>query len=105
MFQAWKLWNEGRDLELIDPMLEESFVETEVSRCIQIGLLCVQHSSEERPTMSQVVSMLENENVSLSEPQEPGFFNRRSAAGFGSSVGWDQDSVNGLTVTELTGRP
>ncbi|KAK6124444.1 hypothetical protein DH2020_041821 [Rehmannia glutinosa] len=70
---AWKLWTEGRDLEIIDPVLEESFVETQVSRCIQVGLLCVQHVSEGRPTMSQVVSMLENEGVRLSEPQEPGF--------------------------------
>ncbi|KAK6149820.1 hypothetical protein DH2020_017345 [Rehmannia glutinosa] len=101
---AWKLWTEGRDLEIIDPVLDESFVETQVSRCIQVGLLCVQHVSEGRPTMSQVVSMLENEDVRLSEPQEPGFFSQLSAAEFDPFLGWDQETVNGLTVTDLTGR-
>ncbi|KAK4439266.1 G-type lectin S-receptor-like serine/threonine-protein kinase [Sesamum alatum] len=101
---AWKLWNEGRDLATIDPTIEDSFVETEVSRCIQVGLLCVQHSSEERPTMCQVVSMLENENVTMPEPQEPGFYTGRSAAGFAVSLDWNEDSVNGLTVTTLSGR-
>ncbi|KAK6124024.1 hypothetical protein DH2020_042240 [Rehmannia glutinosa] len=102
--RAWKLWTEGRDLEIIDPVLEESFMETQVSRCIQVGLLCVQHVSEGRPTMSQVVSMLENEDVRLSEPQEPGFFSQLSAAEFDPFLGWDQETVNGLTVTDLTGR-
>ncbi|KAG6755865.1 hypothetical protein POTOM_039273 [Populus tomentosa] len=41
-FQAWKLWSNGRGLELMDPMLEKSSVATEVLRCIHIGLLCVQ---------------------------------------------------------------
>ncbi|XP_020553848.1 G-type lectin S-receptor-like serine/threonine-protein kinase At4g27290 [Sesamum indicum] len=101
---AWKLWNEGRELAMIDPAIEDSFVEAEASRYIQVGLLCVQNSSEERPTISQVVSMLENETVTLPEPQEPGFFTRRSATGFAVSLEWNQDSVNGLTVTTLTGR-
>ncbi|KAL0305853.1 UNVERIFIED_CONTAM: G-type lectin S-receptor-like serine/threonine-protein kinase [Sesamum radiatum] len=89
---------------MIDPAIEDSFVETEASRCIQVGLLCVQNGSEERPTMCQVVSMLENETVTLPEPQEPGFFTRRSTTGFAVSLEWNQDSVNGLTVTTLTGR-
>ncbi|KAL3627604.1 hypothetical protein CASFOL_028967 [Castilleja foliolosa] len=103
---AWKLWNEGRGLELMDPILEDSFVEIEVIRCVEIGLWCVQHRANDRPTMSQVVCMLENENVRLSEPQEPGFFGTRltSTPGFASSMGWNQVSQNGLTVTDLTGR-
>ncbi|GFQ00435.1 receptor-like serine/threonine-protein kinase sd1-8 [Phtheirospermum japonicum] len=30
---AWKLWNEGRGLELIDPIMEDSFVEIENCSC------------------------------------------------------------------------
>ncbi|KAG8385670.1 hypothetical protein BUALT_Bualt03G0069300 [Buddleja alternifolia] len=104
VYQAWKLWIERRDMELIDPVLAESLVETETKRCIQIGLLCVQHSHDERPMTDQVVSMLESEDVKLPEPQEPGFFSQRSTRRFGSYVGWDNDSVNGLTVTTLTAR-
>ncbi|GER27209.1 S-locus lectin protein kinase family protein [Striga asiatica] len=100
---AWKLWSEGKNMELIDPVIEDSLLESQVIRCIQIGLLCVQHWPEGRPTMSQVVCMLENENVILSEPQEPGFFGCRSSstAEFARS---NQVTVNGLTVTDLTGR-
>lgn len=83
-------------MEMIDPVLEES---SEVSRCIQIGLMCAQHLSEERPAMSQVVSMLENESVGLAEPQEPGFYTQIFGPEVGpdlvGSIGWMRDaSVN-----------
>jgi len=42
-------------------------------RYIHIGLLCVQHRSEDRPTMSSVVLMLNSENL-LPEPSQPGFY-------------------------------
>ena len=32
--------------------------QTEVMKCIQIGLLCVQHDAVHRPTMGDVVAML-----------------------------------------------
>ncbi|PON78434.1 Tyrosine-protein kinase [Parasponia andersonii] len=41
--------------------------------CIQVGLLCVQESVEDRPTMSDVILMLSNEGVSLAEPKGPAF--------------------------------
>lgn len=92
-------------MEVMDPVLEESFVEIEVTRCIQVGLLCVQNNSDERPIMSRVVCMLENENLNLPEPGEPGFFSPRVNPGFGLALPWTEDhSVNGLTVTELTAR-
>ncbi|KAL2931649.1 Cysteine-rich receptor-like protein kinase 10, partial [Bienertia sinuspersici] len=40
--QAWRLWDVGRSFEFVDPMLYNSCSKTEVLRCIQIGLLCVQ---------------------------------------------------------------
>ncbi|CAI9756563.1 unnamed protein product [Fraxinus pennsylvanica] len=101
---AWALWKEGRALELMDPFLEESSNETKISRCIQVGLLCVQHRAEGRPTMSEVVSMLQDEHGILAEPGEPGFFRIRSFR-WTVPASWDlNDSVNGLTVTTLTGR-
>ncbi|ERN18781.1 hypothetical protein AMTR_s00067p00069710 [Amborella trichopoda] len=35
---AWNLWREGRGFELIDPSLRESCRESEVMRCVHIGL-------------------------------------------------------------------
>ena len=70
MFQAWRLWKEGRPLELIDTWLENSCNLLEVSRCIQVSLLCVQHRPEDRPNMASVVIMLGSE-IALTQPKQP----------------------------------
>ncbi|XP_017231604.1 cysteine-rich receptor-like protein kinase 44 isoform X1 [Daucus carota subsp. sativus] len=71
---AWKLWSNNHELELMDPLLEETYVENDVLRCIHIALLCVQEDPAYRPTMSEVVFMLENDIVQLPEATEPAFF-------------------------------
>ncbi|KAF8009581.1 hypothetical protein BT93_J0556 [Corymbia citriodora subsp. variegata] len=58
---AWLLWSEGKAMELINESICASFVESQAKRCIQVGLPCVQKFAEDRPTMSSVVFMLENE--------------------------------------------
>lgn len=72
--QAWKLWSEGEGMELMDPLLSDFYVETEVHKCIQIGLLCVQEDPADRPTMSNVILMLGTYDTStLPRPTEPAF--------------------------------
>ncbi|KAL0320735.1 UNVERIFIED_CONTAM: G-type lectin S-receptor-like serine/threonine-protein kinase SD1-1 [Sesamum radiatum] len=71
---AWLLWQENKDLELMDECLNDTFVESQVKRCIQVGLLCVQRFPEDRPVMSSVLFMLGSEGVVLPQPKEPGFF-------------------------------
>ncbi|PRQ28544.1 putative protein kinase RLK-Pelle-DLSV family [Rosa chinensis] len=70
---AWKLWNEGKGLELIDPFLVGSCDSDEFLRYLHIGLLCVQEDAYDRPTMSSVVLMLKSETVNLSQPGKPAF--------------------------------
>lgn len=77
LIQAWLLWNEGKTLDLIDTCLEESCIESQVMRCIQVGLLCVQNFPADRPTMASVVLMLANEEARLSRPKQPAFFEER----------------------------
>ncbi|XP_027185928.1 G-type lectin S-receptor-like serine/threonine-protein kinase At4g27290 isoform X2 [Cicer arietinum] len=75
---AWKLWNEGRGIELMDPLLEDDIPTPEsILKCIQVGLLCVQEQPEERPTMSLVVLMLDGESVLLPKPKRPGLYSER----------------------------
>ncbi|GLT43898.1 hypothetical protein SLA2020_178240 [Shorea laevis] len=69
---AWQLWNKGKELDLIDEALADSFSSTEVKRCIQVALLCVQDHAENRPTMAEVISMLSSE-TELLQPKEPTF--------------------------------
>ncbi|XP_015867238.3 G-type lectin S-receptor-like serine/threonine-protein kinase CES101 isoform X1 [Ziziphus jujuba] len=71
---AWKLWNEGRVFELVDPKMIEPWAASEVLRCIHVGLLCVQDRATERPTMTDVVSMLSNDTLLLPAPKQPAYF-------------------------------
>lgn len=61
----------------MDPSLSESFDLDEVKRCIHVGLLCVAQYANDRPTMSNVVSMLTNESSIVSLPQKPAFYLER----------------------------
>ncbi|GJX80193.1 G-type lectin S-receptor-like serine/threonine-protein kinase CES101 [Tanacetum coccineum] len=74
---AWELWNKGRGLDFMDPVLEDACPHIEVMTCIHVGLLCVQDHAIDRPTISEVISMLTNENMHLPEPKQPAFFIER----------------------------
>ncbi|KAI6704882.1 hypothetical protein NL676_007844, partial [Syzygium grande] len=91
---AWKLWLQGEANELIDKQMEDSFPISEVIRCIQIGLLCVQQSPKQRPTMSSVLLMLDSESASLPQPKQPGFYTER----FKDQI---DSEMNELTMTTV----
>ncbi|CAJ1978403.1 unnamed protein product, partial [Sphenostylis stenocarpa] len=74
---VWELWKDGKYLELVDPSLEELFDGDEVQRCIHVGLLCVEHYANDRPTMSNIISMLTNKSPIASLPQRPAFYFQR----------------------------
>ncbi|XP_021817361.1 putative receptor-like protein kinase At4g00960 [Prunus avium] len=97
---AWQLWNEGKVLELMDPLLlKDSCSPNEFLRYIHIGLLCVQEDANNRPTMSSVVLMLKTETISLSKPERPAFFTGRSE-NHHHQIGAYTCSINGLTVSD-----
>ncbi|PAN20068.1 hypothetical protein PAHAL_3G315800 [Panicum hallii] len=54
---TWKLWEDGRLLEIVDPDLEE-YPEEQMLRFIKLALLCTQAMPRQRPSMKQVVNML-----------------------------------------------
>ncbi|CAK7345242.1 unnamed protein product, partial [Dovyalis caffra] len=76
VYQAWRLFIEGRPLELAAESIGEEHYLSEVLRSIHVGLLCVQENPEYRPNMSYVVLMLGNEDE-LPRPKQPGFFTER----------------------------
>lgn len=78
---AWQLWREQRCDELVDDSLGEEYTEMDVLRCIQIALLCVQDSAEDRPTMREVTMMLSNGNKRLLLPVQPGSYSVHIAVG------------------------
>ncbi|KAL2472602.1 G-type lectin S-receptor-like serine/threonine-protein kinase [Forsythia ovata] len=102
---AWLLWREGRARELADNFYELSLIESEVLKCIHIGLLCVQKLPEDRPTMASVVVMLSNEGVTLPQPKEPGFFTERSCTATDASTSEERCLThNVVTITVLEAR-
>ncbi|XP_058092159.1 cysteine-rich receptor-like protein kinase 44 isoform X2 [Magnolia sinica] len=102
---AWKLWCEGKCLELMDPLIIETCPASEALRCIHIGLLCVQEDAVDRPTMSSVVLMLGSDSMALSQPTQPGFFIRKVVANPNEpSVGATPGSVNQVTISNIEPR-
>ncbi|KAE8099220.1 hypothetical protein FH972_017217 [Carpinus fangiana] len=57
---TWKLREDERLLEIVDPELTE-YPEDELMRFIKVALFCTQRSASQRPTMKQVVDMLSKE--------------------------------------------
>ncbi|KAH0885707.1 hypothetical protein HID58_061803 [Brassica napus] len=84
----WKLWLEGKGLDIVDPVIVDSsstFRPSEVLRCIHIGLLCVQETKDNRPLMSSVMLMLTSDKTEMNQPERPGSFVIRNRFVIGSS--------------------
>ncbi|XP_074274092.1 G-type lectin S-receptor-like serine/threonine-protein kinase At1g11300 [Silene latifolia] len=71
---AWKLWHENDMTPLINPEIVNQRYEMQILKCIQVGLLCVQDSPEDRPDVSALISMFDVDDVkTLPVPNPPGF--------------------------------
>ncbi|KAF7120550.1 hypothetical protein RHSIM_Rhsim13G0161600 [Rhododendron simsii] len=86
---AWKCWNGGAPLHLMDPMQKDPYSKDEVIKCIHIALLCVQDDPCARPSMATVVAMLDGYFATLSLPQQPAFH------------GWSRTAYRGFRVVSL----
>ncbi|KAB5534153.1 hypothetical protein DKX38_017239 [Salix brachista] len=110
---AWRNWREGTAQAIIDPVLSNGSA-IEMTRCIHIGLLCVQENVADRPTMASVVLMLSSSSLTLQIPSQPAFFMSNqsdiSSSGQNSRV-TDQSSLsesehiplsrNNVSISEL----
>uniref|UniRef100_M1AJH1 non-specific serine/threonine protein kinase n=1 Tax=Solanum tuberosum TaxID=4113 RepID=M1AJH1_SOLTU len=102
---AWELWKEGCGLELKDPALEDLYDTEQFLRVIHVGLLCVQEGATDRPTMSDVISMLGNGSMSLPIAKQPAFFTGRDEAeSYSSSNKTEQCSINDCSITVIEAR-
>lgn len=97
------MWRSGRSQEIIDPELDVPA--NSALRYINIALLCVEEHAYDRPTMSDVVSMLSNEGVILASPKQPAFSNARGLFNPNRSRSSEKVfSVNNLSVSVVEGR-
>ncbi|CAO2146670.1 unnamed protein product [Urochloa humidicola] len=101
---AWKQWSEGKWLQLVDVSLfAECHNKSEMMRCINIALLCVQENAVDRPTMTDVVAMLSTASMALPEPKHPAYFHVRVAMEKASTFA-DPCSANDVTISSTRGR-
>jgi hypothetical protein len=74
--QVWGLWEQNKAMELLDttltlPEFEREPLMSELKRCIEIGLLCIQEKPGDRPTMSTIVAMLISTTSQIDWPRSP----------------------------------
>ncbi|KAF8035937.1 hypothetical protein BT93_C1840 [Corymbia citriodora subsp. variegata] len=101
--KAWNLWKEAKCTEFMDRTLATSCSHNSVERLVQLGLLCAQERPMYRPTMSDVVSMLNNETIPLPLPREPAFLTHKTDSA-SSSRRHRHFSASEITVSELCAR-
>jgi len=102
--QTWKLWCEGKSLELIDPIHKKSYIESEVMKCIHIGLLCVQQDAADRPTMSTVVAMLGSDTMPIPKPKQPAFSVGRMTEDDPTLKSYKDNYVDEVSITIVSPR-
>nr|XP_024935249.2 cysteine-rich receptor-like protein kinase 44 [Ziziphus jujuba var. spinosa] len=108
---AWKHWENGAALELMDSTMDGQWSRDEALNSIHIGLLCVQEAASDRPKMSEVVLMLTNFSMSIPIPSRPAFFVSgvesdslglvKENSGSTTEAPNHDQSVNEVTLTEL----
>ncbi|XP_042519264.1 cysteine-rich receptor-like protein kinase 10 [Macadamia integrifolia] len=105
---TWRTWKEDRAVELIDTTLRENCSISEMTRCIHIGLLCVQENVADRPTMASVDLMFNSSSIIPPIPSSPPAFyvyNRgeedKSISKNDSCVTEQVPSTNEASITEM----
>nr|CAB3458265.1 unnamed protein product [Digitaria exilis] len=101
---AWKLWREGNAVALLDEAVAGGDHRgSEVLRCVQVALLCVQERPDDRPHMAAVLLALGNPGAALPQPRHPGFCTDRGSTSTDGE--WSSTcTVNDVTVTIVEGR-
>lgn len=90
---------------IVDRNLSRNYDGQEVEIMIQVALLCTQASPEDRPTMSEVVRMLDGEGLTQrwEEWQHDEVNRREEYERLQRRFDWGDDSVHNLDAIELSG--
>nr|GMD91803.1 cysteine-rich receptor-like protein kinase 25 [Ipomoea batatas] len=105
-YSVWSHWRTDTALDMVDKSLGGLYSRNEVIQCIHVGLLCVQDGVDERPTMANVVVMLNSNSATRRAPNPPTIYDGGSDM---STVSADDESrsksrplsVNEASISEL----
>lgn len=102
------MWKDGKGIELMDPSLDDTHSSWKLFTCLQLALLCVQENPNDRPSMLEVSSMLQNENTAdIMTPKKPATFSKQAYEGEQNkaTIGLEISSSNiDVTISQLVGR-
>lgn len=88
----------------MDQILKGSCLENQLLRFIHVGLACVEDCPLDRPTISEVVSMLEDESFPLPMLKKPAFLNRRMLNIDEDLPKKEKSTVNGMSISTMNPR-
>ncbi|KAJ0081082.1 hypothetical protein Patl1_10376 [Pistacia atlantica] len=74
VYKTFNLQQKGNLMEILDPKLESKFDNEEAERMVKVALLCCNASPTLRPTMSEVVSMLESQTIIQEVISDPSIY-------------------------------
>ncbi|THU70328.1 hypothetical protein C4D60_Mb08t23840 [Musa balbisiana] len=98
-----KLQKEKRLGDIVDRNLNKEYDGQEVEMMIQVALLCTQASPEDRPTMSEVVRMLEGEGLAERWEEWQQVEVRQEYERLQRRFDWGEDSLYNQDAIELSG--
>ncbi|XP_031271410.1 cysteine-rich receptor-like protein kinase 10 [Pistacia vera] len=107
---AYELWKDGKNMEFMDPSLDDTDSSCKLKRCLQIALLCVHKNPDDRPSILEVFLMLKNETTDMMIPNKPTVFwkpndgNQQNDATAQSENFILSNSINNVTLTEVGAR-
>ncbi|EOA33262.1 hypothetical protein CARUB_v10022206mg [Capsella rubella] len=105
---AWKMYQEGKILELVDQSLAGVYNRDEAATCFLIGLLCCQQITSKRPEMNMVHQMLSSDSFDLPKPGRPGLQGRRgggyTSTGTGTGGGARSCGITGSEPNSFKSR-
>ncbi|CAE5964050.1 unnamed protein product [Arabidopsis arenosa] len=105
---AWKMYQEGKILELMDQSLAGVYNRDEAATCFIIGLLCCQQITSNRPDINMVHQMLSSDSFDLPKPGRPGLQGRRgggyTSTGAGTGAGSRTFGLNGSEPNSFKSR-
>eukprot|EP00253_Pinus_taeda_P019822 PITA_19822 len=93
---AWRLYKQGRLLDMVDSGVSGSCRQEEALRCIHVGLVCTQADPGIRPAISNAVLMISSSSVTLPDPKKPAFVKSSESSYEGSTAA---SSSSGLMIT------
>ncbi|PRQ34249.1 putative protein kinase RLK-Pelle-L-LEC family [Rosa chinensis] len=93
VFSSWKLWKEGKGVEVINASMRETCLSHEALRCIHVAFLCVQEAPADPPAMSSIVHLLVNEATPIPLFKELAYSMETTFGDVSSSPS------NGVTIT------